>query len=93
MGVVLCAVLCVAVRDVLCACVVCVFVCCVGVCDLPCVVLGDTCHDSDVPSCWMGLVASCVSARARVCMVWHRRESGASKVVCVCGVFARTARM
>jgi hypothetical protein len=30
--------------------------------------LGDTRHDSDVPSCWVGLVASCLSARARVCL-------------------------
>ncbi len=59
---------------------------------LACAVLGDTRHDADVPLCWVGLVASCVSARTRVrgLMVavsatlasWYVRE-----------VFPKTAKM
>ncbi len=62
-----CAVV-VAERDVVRACGACVFVCCVRVCDVACAcaVLCDTRHDADVPSCCVGLVASCVSARACV---------------------------
>ncbi len=60
-----------AVRDVLWACGACVCMLRLSVrCAvrglLACAVLGDTRHDADVPLWWVGLVASCVSARARV---------------------------
>jgi hypothetical protein len=48
---------------------------------LVCAVLGDTCHDADVPLCWVGLVASCVCLCAHVCDVM---VSGSAALVGMC---------
>jgi hypothetical protein len=65
----------------LCVCMLCVSVRCAVRGLLVCAVLGDTRHDADVVLRWVGLVASCVSARACLCGVM---VAGSAALVGMC---------